>query len=221
MFWNRLRKDVEGAAMVETVAVMFLLLLLTGGMIDFMNMFWQRNMLLKAVERGARIAAVSDPVASGLTTLDALNKPSGCEPGDPYPAGTFDCVCDGAAQSCTGSCGGFNETAMKRIVQGRQLDGCGLKDKGIYSAGMCDFFPSLTIKNVVVRYTSTGLGYCYRPKGPVPTITVSVKNVPLRHYFLAGLLGFSNMNISSSNEARAAPAQATITGEDLSYSAPN
>jgi len=60
MLLNRLRKDVEGATMVEFAVVLFALVLLVGGLIDFMHIFWQRNMLIKAVERGARIAAVSE-----------------------------------------------------------------------------------------------------------------------------------------------------------------
>src|SRR5690242_16017945 len=97
MLLNRLRKDVEGATMVEFAVVLFVLVLLVGGLIDFMHIFWQRNMLIKAVERGARIAAVSNPVAGGANGLNGFSSPGACaKAGDPYPAGAFDCVCNGA-----------------------------------------------------------------------------------------------------------------------------
>lgn len=222
MFLSRLRKDIEGATMVEFAVVLFVLVLLVGGLVDFMNIFWQRNMLIKAVERGARIAAVSYPVAGGAIGLTpAFGAPGGCIAGNPYPAGAFDCVCNGATGACTaganGPCGvAYNAAAMTTIVTGRAGGACGLAGKNTYTLGMCDLFPALTAANVVVEYSDTGLGFCNRPGGPVPTITVSVgapaTPVPLRYFFLAGLLRYPALNFGS--------AKATITGEDLSFAAP-
>jgi hypothetical protein len=234
MLLNRLRKDVEGATMVEFAVVLFVLVLLVGGLIDFMHIFWQRNMLIKAVERGARIAAVSNPVAGGPGVAGgpspfytAFDAPGNClttpgeGPGSPYPAGAFDCVCNGATGACTaganGPCGlAYNAAAMATIVAGRAGGACGLTGKGTYTLGMCDLFPALTAANVVVEYSDTGLGFCGRPGGPVPTITVSLgppaTPVPLSYFFLAGLLKYPNLNFGT--------AKATITGEDLSFAAP-
>jgi TadE-like protein len=221
MLLNRLRKDVEGATMVEFAVVLFALVLLVGGLIDFMNIFWQRNMLIKAVERGARIAAVSNPVAGGLNA--AFNAPAACvAAGGTYPLGAFDCVCNGATGACAaganGPCGlAYNAAAMNTIVTGRGGGACGIAGKNTYTLGMCDLFPALAAANVVVEYRDTGLGYCNRPGGPVPTITVSVGRppaapVPLRYFFLAGLLTFPALNFGT--------AQATITAEDLSFAGP-
>jgi hypothetical protein len=106
MFLTRLRKDVEGPVMVEFAVIGFLLMVLVLGLFDFMSMFWQRNMAIKAVERGARIAAVSAPVAGGPpgplpcaagSLCATYSMPAGCAPGTvPEPAGAFDCVCNGA-----------------------------------------------------------------------------------------------------------------------------
>jgi hypothetical protein len=222
MLFSRLRKDVEGATMVEFAVVLSVLLLLVGGLIDFMNIFWQRNMLIKAVERGARIAAVSNPVAGGANGLNAFDAPGGCIPGNSYPPGAFDCVCTGATGACAagpiGPCGAaYNAAAMNTIVTGRLGGACGIPGKNTYTLGMCDLFSALTAANVVVEYSDTGLGFCGRPGGPVPTITVSVgrppaRPVPLRYFFLAGLLTFPTLNFGT--------AQATITGEDLSFAGP-
>ena len=58
----------------------------------------------------------------------------------------------------------------------------------------------------------TGMGFAGRLGGPVPTITVSLQNLPFQFFFLGGLMRFVNIpNI---------PASVTITGEDLSTSYP-
>jgi hypothetical protein len=65
---------------------------------------------------------------------------------------------------------------------------------------------------VQIVYAQTGLGYAGRNGGPVPTITVSIQNLPFQFFFLSGLLGFANINMPG--------LQTTITGEDLSSVAP-
>jgi hypothetical protein len=76
---------------------------------------------------------------------------------------------------------------------------------------MCDIFPRITAANVVIVYAQTGLGYVGRPNGPVPTISITLQNLPFQFYFLGGLMGLSKINI---------PAVASIGGEDLSSGAP-
>jgi hypothetical protein len=50
-------------------------------------------------------------------------------------------------------------------------------------------------------------GFAGRPGGPVPTIKISLQNMPFRFFFLGDLLGFRDMQIPS--------ATTTMTGEDL------
>jgi hypothetical protein len=65
---------------------------------------------------------------------------------------------------------------------------------------------------VIIVYAQTGLGYPGRPAGPVPTITVSLQNLPFQFYFLGGLLRFTSIQM---------PALTTsITGEDLASTTP-
>jgi hypothetical protein len=73
---------------------------------------------------------------------------------------------------------------------------------------------AIGVSNVQVEYaqTSTGIGFAGRPGGPVPTVTVSLQNFPFTFYFLGGLMGFGNININ---------VKSSITGEDLSSSAPS
>ena len=70
--------------MVEYSLIVSLLLVLTFGLVEFSLALFQWNSATKAVQAGARLAAVSAPVSSDLTTLTGLS--SGVEPGDPMPA---------------------------------------------------------------------------------------------------------------------------------------
>ena len=54
---------------------------------------------------------------------------------------------------------------------------------------------------------TAGLGYAGRPGGPVPTIKISLQNLPFRFFFLGDLLGFRNIHIPE--------VATTMTAEDL------
>jgi hypothetical protein len=99
---------------------------------------------------------------------------------------------------------------MDTIVFGRGSMACGDATSS-YTAGMCDIFDRITLANVRIVYTQpaapAGLGYAGRPGGPVPTIRVSLQNMPFRFFFLGTLLGFRNIQIPE--------VPTTITGEDL------
>jgi hypothetical protein len=56
---------------------------------------------------------------------------------------------------------------------------------------MCDIFPRIKPANVKMVYVRTGLGYAGRPGGPMPTIAVSLQNLPFQFFFLRGLIGLS------------------------------
>ncbi|WP_245420480.1 MULTISPECIES: TadE/TadG family type IV pilus assembly protein [unclassified Mesorhizobium] len=199
--------------MVEMAIAMTLLLSLTLGFVDFGYAFYQWNAATKAVQVGARIASISDPVASALTTAAPTSSP-----GAPVTAGAygpFVCTYDNAG---TGGCtngGTFNATAFSRIFRGDTAntndDTCPAQAAS-QRPGMCHFFPGLLRRNVVVTYAATGLGYQTRLGGPVPTITVNLQNINFQFFFLGGLLGFGNMTMPSM--------LSTVTGEDLKSTSP-
>ena len=72
-------------------------------------------------------------------------------------------------------------------------------------------FNRITPANVRIVYAQpaapAGLGFAGRPSGPVPTIKISLQNMPFRFFFLGNLLGFRDMQIPS--------AMTTMTGEGL------
>ena len=61
----RFARDNDGAVLVEATIMMTIMFVLVLGSVDFLFAFYQWNAAAKAVQVGARIAAVSDPVARG------------------------------------------------------------------------------------------------------------------------------------------------------------
>jgi Flp pilus assembly pilin Flp len=209
----RFARDNDGAVLVEATIMMTIMFVFILGSVDFLFAFYQWNAAAKAVQVGARIAAVSDPVATGLNGLSARVVGAALRPGSAMPP--FTVTCDGgtATCSCDGACigmGGYDAAAMDTIVFGRGSVACGDATSS-YTAGMCDIFNRITPANVRIVYTQpaapAGLGYAGRPAGPVPTIRVSLQNMPFRFFFLGALLGFRDIRIPE--------VPTTITGEDL------
>jgi Flp pilus assembly pilin Flp len=202
------RSDESGAVFAEFALLLPLIVLVVCGSVDFLNAFYQWNAAAKAVEVGARIAAVSDPVAPNLNNLSNQAVLNGAIPGGPLPS--FLVVCKDDACSCTGTCTGlapnsFDGAAMRRIIFGRGSHACG-DATSYYAAGMCDVLSSITPANVVVTYQQAGLGYAGRPGGPLPTIAVSLQDMHFQFFFLTPLLGV-NIKIP--------PMTTTMTAEDL------
>jgi hypothetical protein len=202
-------RDQNGAVFAEFAILLPIVVIVVCGSIDFLYAFYQLNAAAKAVEIGARIAAVSDPVASGLNNLSNEALLNGAEPGAPMPS--FTVTCSDESCTCAGTCGTMTENpfdlaAMNRLVYGRKSAAACGKATSSYAAGMCDVLSSITPANVVIVYTQNGLGYAGRPGGPVPTITVSLRGLQFHFFFLSPLLG---VHI-------AMPAvTATMTAEDL------
>jgi hypothetical protein len=209
----RFTRDNDGGVLVEATIMITIMFVFVLGSIDFLFAFYQWNAATKAVQVGVRIAAVSDPVAKGLNGLSAGVVSASLRPGSAMPSFTVSCDGGTAICNCQGACkgvGGYNATAMQTIVFGRGSTACG-DATSFYTAGMCDIFDRITPANVRIVYTQpaapAGLGFAGRPGGPVPTIKISLQNMPFRFFFLGDLLGFRDMQIPS--------AATTMTGEDL------
>ena len=195
-------RDRDGAVMVEFTIVMFVLLVVTLGLVDFSMALYQWNNASKATELGARLAAVSGPVASNVTNSATFP-----------PANAFSVVCNGSSASCTNG-GTFSAAALQTIVFGRGKTACSAVAADQLPA-MCNVYSGLTTSNVKVTYqqsayATAGLGYNGRTNGPVPTITVETTGLTFSFFFLNGLLGLTPITMP--------PMRTTITGEDLSSS---
>ena len=216
-FIARLIRDEDGGPLVEVAIILPILITFLFGGVDFMNALYQWNAAAKAVEIGARIAAVSDPVASGLNSIPDNVLSSSVASGSPMP--DFTVSCDGGAGACacvSGACdgmGSYSAAAMGLIVYGRAEKNACTPPASEYFAGMCNIFPPIIPQYVTVVYAQTGLGYAGRNPGPVPTIAVSLNasssktKLPFKFFFLP----FAALNIPQ--------VTTTITGEALSASA--
>ena len=200
----------DGAAMVEFTIVMTLLFIVVFGFVDFGFALYQWNAASKAVQLGARLAAVSHPVACGLTAFTGVDDTAcadtgatGCV-GGPMD-GSYKSECN--ANGCRGV-GTFDSAAFNRIVYGSDWpeQKCGDVVAGD-RPGMCDIFWRIGPENVVIEYLDSGLGFAARPGGPVPTIQVRLDGLTFDFFFLGDLLRFGPIDIPSM--------KSTVTGEDL------
>jgi hypothetical protein len=215
-FWH----NEDGATFLEfTIAGLFLFVFIFGA-VEFSYIFYQWNLATKATQLGARLAAVSDPVASNINAITGLS--NSIVPGAQMPA--FNCTCTSA--SCTGTVpsgapacvlGTAGTAALNAIVYGRSGATATSCTDGGPNMGMCDVFgPRLTPNNVRISYSNsggaTGMGYAGRPTGPVATITVELINMNYTYILLNGLFGLNTVTMPSF--------KTTITSEDLRKSAP-
>ena len=214
---RRLWRDQTGGAFVEAAVLIPILFVFLLGSVDFLYAFYQWTAATKAMEVGARLAAVSDPVATGLTgatnvATNAAAPIGSAQVGDAMP--DFQITCASSACTCTrGTCtgmGSYSAAAMSTIIFGRGSTKCN-DATSYYHAGMCDIFPRITAANVKIVYDQTGLGYAGRKAGPVPTIAVSLQNLNFQFFFLNGLRGFASLTMPGFT--------ATVTGEAMSSAA--
>lgn len=209
---RRFAKSEGGAATVEMAIVITLLFTLVLGFVDFGYALYQWNAATKAVQLGARLASISDPVATALATAAPTTTPGAPVVAAAY--GPFVCAYTAGTGACSNG-GTFNAANFSRIFRGDTAvtndDACPALATD-QRPGMCHFFPGLRRDNVVIAYSATGLGYQTRFGGPVPTITVSLQNRTYQFFFLGGLLGFGDITMPSM--------LSTVTGEDLKSTSP-
>jgi hypothetical protein len=195
-------RDRTGAVMAEFAIAGIFMIMLMMSVVELTSALWVWNSAAKAVQIGARLAAVSAPVSSDLTTMTGLT--GGATPGAAMPY--FIRTCNGATSSCSG--GTYSAAAMNWIVRGS--DGvCGTT---VGVRGICDLYPRIQPQNVVITYEQTGMGFAGRPGGPVPSITVKVQNLQFPTPVLGIFSGLVNLTMP--------PFQTTVSGEDLRSTSP-
>ena len=107
----RLARDQTGAVFVEATVTMLGFLVFILGSIDFLYAFYQLNAAVKALQIGARIAAVSDPVADGLVSL-GIAAETIATLGSNVPL--FTVRCDGGTENC--ACAGLANAASAPYI---------------------------------------------------------------------------------------------------------
>ncbi len=189
------RRAEDGATLVEGLLVFPIILLTFATFIEFGVAMVQWNQTVKAMQFGARVLAVSDP----LVDMTPFTADYPATEGGPVPTTAVTVICGAeAATAC-------DETGLNRLVFGG--DGvCG--PVAGTRLGMCDLNGLIAPANIRVTYHRSGLGYVGRPGGPVVSITIETRDLTFNFFFLGALLGLNNITI---------PAHpVTITSEDLS-----
>jgi Flp pilus assembly protein TadG len=162
-------RDTRAASAAEFALVMPLFLLFLLGIIDAGRYAWAFNEAEKATQIGARWAAVTDPVPSGLANNNFVS--STVPQGSVVPKSVFDgveCKTVGANVTCTCpvACG-FNPAAVNNMAWTKLV------------SRMNQIYPGISAANVVINYAWSGLGYAGDPNGPdvAPLISVSLRDL--------------------------------------------
>lgn len=164
----RLIRDERGMA-AEFALVLPLLLIFLLGTIEAGVYAWRLNQGEKATQWGARFAAVTNPVASEITTDSYIGRTINgtfIGQGDRIPIADFEITCTSTGTTC--SCTG-----------GDCARGSYTKDATAFTAlsdRMRQVYPEVSEGNVQIVYSGSGLGFAGDPNGPdvAPLITVSL-----------------------------------------------
>lgn len=191
------RRDESGIALSEALITFPIVLLVFAAFFEFGYAMSQWSQTVKALQFGARRAAVSDPLTSDFNTVFPIGASDPANNGKATPNdATISSTCGPGLANCTGE--------LNRIVYGS--DGV-CAAAGDPRPGVCDINWRITPDKLVVTYQRSGLGYWGRPDGPVLTMRLEASGVTFDLPVLGALLGLNDITI---------PAHpVTITTEDL------
>lgn len=189
------RKAEDGAALAEMTIVMLLIILVLAAFVELTFTIYYWNQATKALQYGARLASVSDPVDTDMWTIPPGTAPTPLSIGD-----VGDRTCNSKTQTCSGG-GTYNSDAMDRLIYGSDYDEaspvCGITPNQ-QQLGMCDVFPALDPNRlnpatIVVTYGDAGLGYEGRTAGAIPVITITIEDLELPMPILGSLLALPSL----------------------------
>lgn len=193
---KRFRESEDGVSLTEALLVTPIVLLVFTTFIELGFATFQWNQTVTAMQHGARMLAVSDPMLADMShlTSDYSTTPEG----DPVPSANRSLSCGAGEIAC-------DPVQMQRLITGSDTSCAYVAGT---RPGMCDIFPRITANSVRITYYRSGLGYVGRPDGPVLSITVELRNLTFNFLLLGRFLPTSVLTI---------PAHpVTITSEDMS-----
>ena len=213
----RLWRDRVGAALIEFTIVFPIFMLVAFGTVDASYMLFDFARANKAVYIGAHRAIVSSPVASEISTPSWNGLLLGTPCADLTTGLNTNTTCPTQSATCTysngaGNCGSytFDPVAFANIASAMQ---------SIFNCN-ADAGCPLQRSNISIAYQSNGLGFDGQPNGSVVNITVSIKCMTHRFYFLSSLMQWTYSAAAGCQgpvNGFAMPAYATtLTSEDLS-----
>lgn len=194
---GRFRTEERGISVFEGLITFPIVLLMLVAMAEFGFAVHQWNQTVKAVQIGARLAVVSEPLAD-LTPISNYYTNNGVV-GQPPPSGAPTVTCGAGTSAC-------DATQLNRLVFGS--DSTCDPEYGSSRPGICDFHRGIGPGNLRITYSPSGLGFVGSPGKPVVTVTLEVRGLRFNLPFLGALIGVNTMEIPSHPVA--------LTSEDLS-----
>ncbi|MBJ7438903.1 MAG: pilus assembly protein [Sphingopyxis sp.] len=194
---HRLARDARGGPAAEFALVLPLILIFLLGIIDVGRYAWEINQAEKATQTGARWAAATDMVPTGLSTYSFATS-AGIPAGNPVPASAFpdvNCASSGTTTSC--SCTGCSFPTT--VGTNGQAAFTNLVNR------MREIKPDIAASNVAIRYSYSGLGFAGDPNGPdvAPIISVRLQNlqfVPTTLVLFGGSIALPDFSYSLTME---------------------
>lgn len=211
--FRKFYRDERGLSLTEALLTLPIILIMMAAMVEFGFVIYQWNQTAKAMQLGARLLAVSDPVVSKASFSLLSTYSDAPEPGSPIPAEVIgDMVSCGAGTGIACRAAGADgwDGSIDRLITGG--DGVCNASYGTVS-GMCDFNPRISQDNVRVTYTRTGLGYVGRPGHPVVTVTVELVGLRFNLPLIGALIRWASGGTFTGFDVPANPV--TVTSEDL------
>ena len=175
-----------------------IVLLVLAALTEFGFAVHQWNQTVKAVQVGARLAVVSDPL-SDLSPITTYYLNNGVVGQPPPASGVPSVQCGAGTTAC-------DPSELNRLVRGS--DGVCDPNYGNTRPGICDFHPAIRPENLLITYSPSGLGYVGSLGKPVVTVTLEVRGLHFNLPLLGALLGLNRFEIPSHPVA--------LTSEDLS-----
>lgn len=192
----RFARSTGAGPAAEFALVLPLILIFLLGIIDVGRFAWEVNRAEKATQTGARWAAATDIIASGLVNYSFATGVEAVPAGTPVDNTDFpgiSCLSNGTTATCTclGTCN-FPTTA----------------DNAAFTAlidRMAEIKPDIGAANVIVEYRNSGLGFAGDPNGPdvAPIISVQLRDldfVPLTLLLFSGTIDLPDFSYSLTME---------------------
>lgn len=225
--------------MLEFILVFPLVMLVVLGSIDASLLMLNMAQVNKATYAGARTAVISDPlIGSTVWTYDPLAVPGDACYNDVDGTATGKCKtainmrCIATAGSTSGATAGQCCTVSgSTCASAIAWSSAGLSTFNAIFSNMIKVYPegSLDARQVQISYKTTGLGYVEQPGGQPLNVTVSVRCMSHRFFFLNALMSWvfsalpgdcpSDLIAKAGTSGPIIPATSTtLPGEDLDSS---
>lgn len=185
LFFARFREDQSGSA-AEFALVLPLFALLFVGLIDAGRYAYSFNQGEKATQTGARWAVVTNPLTPELaaeTYVGAIVSAGVLTQGDRIPEDALGLItCTSAACICT------TAPCPDSLTLDPNTDANGRTPFNAMLNRMQQIMPEITAANLVVEYSSSGLGYAGNPNGMdiAPLVTVRLQDMDFTSFMLFG-----------------------------------